>query len=189
MISDNTTATCVVVDPHPEDYLELLEVADAENWSFQFFSSARPALRYAAASSADLWLINLELPAVSGLDLLAMLRDCQAKGAICLVGNRASAALERQAVRARPTAYAVKPLDVSWFRQWRPRTTPVGGMRPAVDTPGQLRIPHPLAWPAQDPRTEPFSRSHGVPSVTSSPGDLPSRGDSFPPRAEAAQES
>jgi response regulator RpfG family c-di-GMP phosphodiesterase len=66
----------------------------------------------------DLWVVNADLPHVSGTELCTMLKSGAHSGAVYLVANAYSATIERQALAARATLFACKPLHASLFDTW-----------------------------------------------------------------------
>lgn len=77
----------VVVDPRPQDYRDLAVLAATHGWHFHFLTSARAAIRFSRLSPAALWMINMSLPDMSGLDLLEMLRHTMAKTPMLIVAD------------------------------------------------------------------------------------------------------
>ena len=104
------------VDGDADAYRLLFACLD-DNLTTVMATSGREALRLAAARSPTLWLINLKLPDMSGVDLIDMLRQLIACSTVCLVGDQYSADDERTAHRTGTHAYLCKPLEPSWVLQ------------------------------------------------------------------------
>ena len=67
----------VVVDRCPADYIAA-SAAPRLGVGWQFVTCGREALRTARARAVDLWVVNVSLPDMSGLDLCRMLRERRA---------------------------------------------------------------------------------------------------------------
>jgi DNA-binding response OmpR family regulator len=112
----NARATVAVVDPD-RDYQDAISALMAANEAtFRFYGSGREALRLGAVDHGALWLISVELPDMTGLDLLEMLRDRLDGAAVCMVGKTYRVEDEMGAYRAGAAMYACKPIDASWLR-------------------------------------------------------------------------
>ena len=70
----------VIVDPRCDRYGDFIEAARAGDIGLQFCEDARAALRLAGQFRADVWLVSLDLPDMSGLDLLEMLSPIVSRG-------------------------------------------------------------------------------------------------------------
>lgn len=112
------TLTVCVVDPQADDYLNWDSLAQADKVRLQFVATAEDALRLAHATAVDLWVINTELPKISGLELCSMLRDRAARTAMYLVADRYSPATERAAWAAGATLFGCKPEHEVWLDEW-----------------------------------------------------------------------
>ena len=111
-----------MVDASPRDYAKLLESSAAKMWCFRFLQTGTDALRSAAIDAKGLWMVNIELPDFSGVDLCDMLRSRTPAATVCLIGDEYREDEERLAYQAGATAYACKPLDGTWLQHWHDTT-------------------------------------------------------------------
>src|SRR5688572_5184157 len=88
----DSQATVCVVDARPEDYLDWQSTAEASGLKLSFYATADEALRHARMQAVDLWIVNAELPGLSGFELCGMLRDRSARTAVYLVSDQYSPA-------------------------------------------------------------------------------------------------
>jgi DNA-binding NarL/FixJ family response regulator len=76
---------------------------------------AEEALKTLRGSSVDAWVVNTDLPGLSGYELCAMLRARSPRSAICLVADRYTPDAERAAWAARATLFLVRPAGQEWI--------------------------------------------------------------------------
>lgn len=110
--------TVCVVDPKADDYRGWLAFSEGNGVLLQIVASAEEALRLARTTAIDLWVINTELPGLSGYELCSMLKDRQPSAAIYLMANEYTPAVERQALRHRATLFGCRGGHIEWLRQW-----------------------------------------------------------------------
>jgi DNA-binding response OmpR family regulator len=115
MIMPANTSTICVVDPHPDDYSELVNSATGDGTRIQFMKSARDALRYRSDQAPELWVINVDLPDMSGSDLHSMIRSRFPGVPFYLVGDGYRAEDEIAARSCGATMYFCKPLQSEWL--------------------------------------------------------------------------
>jgi DNA-binding response OmpR family regulator len=101
-----------VVDPSPTDYAQVAAKVGGASW--EFLASASEALRVARTRRVDLWIVNLALPDMPGLDLCRMLRERRAAG-IFAVANQYSTEAEQAARVCGVSVFLCKPADCQWF--------------------------------------------------------------------------
>jgi DNA-binding response OmpR family regulator len=99
-----------VVDPAREDYQAWRQWAAADEVQLEFTATAEEALRRARCGRVDLWVINAQLPGMSGAELCGMLKSQSRQAVVCLVTDGYSAQSERAAWAARATMFQCKPL-------------------------------------------------------------------------------
>jgi DNA-binding response OmpR family regulator len=87
----------------------------SEEGQMQFVRSARAALRVDPALDPDLWIINMDLPDMSGLDLYPMIRSRFPGVPIYLVANQHTTDNEIRARSSGATMYFSKPLQSEWL--------------------------------------------------------------------------
>ena len=98
-----------VVDLQLDDYQGWDELAAARGAQLRILGSAEEALKLARTTSIDLWVVNTELPGLSGGELCAMLHTQSPRIPVYLVANEYSEELERTAYRNGARLFAVKP--------------------------------------------------------------------------------
>ena len=86
----------VVVDPQPMGYGTLLTLTEAQLWHAHFLTSASAALQTARHLRAELWMIHVALPDMSGFDLYEMLREQLHVTRTFVISNRYNADDERR---------------------------------------------------------------------------------------------
>lgn len=133
----------VVVSPTCGRFDDFVTAAAAGELGLHFCVDGRSALRMARRFRADVWLVSLDLPDMSGLDLLEMLVPAVAAGGVdpllggigaslshvedglragvFAVADRASIEDEQRALRAGAAGYLTGPVSVSLLRQARVR--------------------------------------------------------------------
>lgn len=114
MIMSNCTTVCVV-DPEPGDYQALVQKVPAQQTRFEFVHSGRDALRHYARSRPDLWIINVRLPDMSGMDLYEMLHSRSPDVLCYLVGDDYQPEDEMNARQSGATMYLCKPVQSEWL--------------------------------------------------------------------------
>ena len=119
------TKDLLVVDLRPDDYLQLAAEVDAAEYRFLYATCGDEALRIPRKSLFGLWLINIDLPDMSGLDLLALVRSRDPGAACILVGDTYSEAEELSARQLGATFYGCKPPQAAWLRALPAFRTPV----------------------------------------------------------------
>ena len=109
----------VVVDPDRAGYNAIAATAENDGTSVHFLAGGRAALRLNPIGGVALWLINVELPDMSGFDLFEMLRERLDEGtAVCMVAATYRVEEELRACRAGATMYVCKPLEATWLQKW-----------------------------------------------------------------------
>jgi DNA-binding response OmpR family regulator len=111
--------TILVVDPKPSDYDCLLPAAAAEGCEVRFFAAGRAVLRHRREMRGGLVIINVELPDLSGFDLVEMLQPFPTGTAVFLVADRYAVEDEVRALRLGVSSYLCKPLEGSVFHECR----------------------------------------------------------------------
>jgi len=96
----------VVADPRPRDYRHLAQLTGENRWHLHFFTSGHAAIRF--GSAADLWIINTQLPDMSGFDLFEVLGERAARAPTFLVGDQYRADEERRACGCGAALYLCK---------------------------------------------------------------------------------
>ena len=104
-----------VVDPQPNDYSDVVDAATCDPVRFTFFGSGRDALRHNPDDSPEIWVVNMDLPDMSGTDLYSMLRTRGSTVPVMLIGDNYSVEDEINARTSGATLYFAKPLLGEWL--------------------------------------------------------------------------
>ena len=107
-------STVCVVDPAPSDYRGLVDCAENNETRVEFVRSGRDALRLNARHNPDLWVINMHLPDMSGVDLHDMIHARYPSVPCYLVGDDYRPEDEMHARQCGATMYFCKPLRSEW---------------------------------------------------------------------------
>ncbi len=111
MIWDNASrAKLFVVDANRSDYAQLLEASAARNTEVIFFSTGRDALRATQEEEPAIWIVNMRLPDMEGIEFQAQLRHLGSRSPLALVGDRYSVEDEMAARIAGAEMYFEKSL-------------------------------------------------------------------------------
>jgi DNA-binding response OmpR family regulator len=114
----NRSSNClIVVDPNSADYDSLL----ADSHRTVLLASGHEALQADAHRGAIVWMINVRLPDMPGVELLKLLRRRLPRCAIFLVGDLYSIHDELTARLCGATAYLCKPASAAWLDGYLPR--------------------------------------------------------------------
>jgi len=119
-----TPLQIVIVDECPGDYAIFRPLQQHGELELQFITTGSDALRRSQRSSVNLWLINTQLPDLSGFDVVEMLQPIPPGTAVFLIGNRYHSADELSALRLGVSKYLVKPLSCDWLTDFRLRAPP-----------------------------------------------------------------
>jgi response regulator RpfG family c-di-GMP phosphodiesterase len=107
--------TVAVVDSRPEDYAAPSRDKPWLGMTWRFLLSGREALRMAAKTAVDLWVVNAVLPDMSGSDLCSMLHSRQPLTTVYVVADFYRDEDERAARLCGASLFVCKPVQVSWF--------------------------------------------------------------------------
>lgn len=80
-------AKVYVVDANRADYANLADTSFRHTTQIVFFNSGREALRANPTNGPSLWVVNMDLPDMSGTDLHAMLRSRGNRTPLALVSD------------------------------------------------------------------------------------------------------
>ena len=109
-----------VVDPQAGDYEGWGAMAEANGARFQIVASAAEALRFARINSVDLWVVNVELPGISGCELCEMLKARAPLAPVYLIADAYTVETERAAWQSRASMFGCKGAHAAWLEQWLP---------------------------------------------------------------------
>ena len=109
----------MVVDPGQSDYESLIAAGETSGIRFRFLSTVEEALRLHPPPGVLAWIINIELPPLSGLELYALLRSRLGGVPVLMVDDQYDAARELSVLTRGGPHYLCKPLEACWIDQLR----------------------------------------------------------------------
>lgn len=98
----------VVTDGWPKGYRNLTQLAGENGWHVHFLTTGTAALRFARPHCADLWMINLSLPDMSGFELLEILRNRDVGVPVFVIADQPNPEDESRACRGGASLYLCK---------------------------------------------------------------------------------
>lgn len=107
--------TICIVDANRDDYRDLVSEMSQAGYDVITCDSGRAALRHDPSNSPELWVVNMNLPDMSGPDLLSMLRWRYPQTPICLVSDSYEAEDEIAARCSGAELYVCKPVASEWL--------------------------------------------------------------------------
>ena len=107
----------MVVDPAHSDYESLIAAGETSGIRFRFLSTVEEALRLHPPPGVLAWIINIELPPLSGLELYGLLRSRLGGVPVVMVDDQYDAARELSVLTRGGPHYLCKPLEASWIEQ------------------------------------------------------------------------
>ena len=122
--NDHHSTTVAVVDSHPHDYALFDPLVDSGKLTLHFLAQGRLALRWSQQHKGDLWMINVQLVDIPGLDLFEMLATTIERVPVFIITNSYCAEEEVRALRLGATKYLCKPAAISWLATLRLPTRP-----------------------------------------------------------------
>jgi len=112
-----------IVDLDFGDYQPLLAERSLQGVQWELISSGREALRQAQHGGVSLWVINMQLPDMSGADLCQMIKAQSPAAVVYLLTDEYTANDERAAWLAGAALFRPKPIDPAWFERLSQRRT------------------------------------------------------------------
>ena len=109
----------MVVDPAHSDYQSLIAAGEARGIRFRFLKTVEEALRSHPPPDVLAWMINMQLPRVSGLELYELLRSRLGDVPVLMVDDQYDAAHELSVLTVGRPHYLCKPLEASWIDKLR----------------------------------------------------------------------
>jgi DNA-binding response OmpR family regulator len=109
----------IVVDASHDAYAALTADEHLQGLSWRHFATGDAVLRSTDASLHALWLVNMHLPDMEGVAVLALVRHRSRRCPVFLISDRYSPADEVAARVAGASAYLWKPTDAHWLRLCR----------------------------------------------------------------------
>jgi DNA-binding response OmpR family regulator len=104
-----------VVDANKNDYLDLQSSMADGGYRVRLCANGRAALRVEAEEAPEMWIVNINLPDMTGPDLISMLRWRYPKTPICLVSDDYSVEDEISARSTGAELYLCKPIQPEWL--------------------------------------------------------------------------
>jgi len=122
----------VIVDPKVDDYSCLVDLADSGVIRWTMTSTGASSLRLVESHLDALWLIGVQLPDMSGLDLLEMLQSMAPRLTMFVVDGEYSSERECRALQLSAARYLCKPVHPEWIAGWRglSKHLPVAAVEP-----------------------------------------------------------
>ena len=108
----NEGCSILIVDDDPGVCTSLRDVLEVQQHEVETAASGHEALAVCATRSFDILLLDIKLPDMSGLDLIAKVEEVQPEIDVLVVTGHASLDNAALAVRPSTVAYMVKPLDL-----------------------------------------------------------------------------
>lgn len=105
----------LVVDSKAEDYRDLSNEVQDANLNWKHANDGHHALQLSSGKNIRLWFSNMQLPDMSGIELLEIVRAKRPATLFYLVSDEYSAEEERQARAAGAAGYLSKPADHTWL--------------------------------------------------------------------------
>jgi DNA-binding response OmpR family regulator len=104
-----------VVDANVGDYQDLASNLSENGYHLEICANGRAALRLDPSKAPEMWVVNMNLPDISGPNLLSMLRWRYPGVPICLVSDNYRAEDEITARCSGAELYLCKPLESEWL--------------------------------------------------------------------------
>jgi DNA-binding response OmpR family regulator len=105
----------VIVDLNAAEYQSLVVALLPYRIRIRFFATGGDAMRAFDIRSSTLWVVNIQLPDMSGVGLLNLIRRRLRRCRVVLVSDRYCADDELAARSAGATAYVCKPSSAAWL--------------------------------------------------------------------------
>jgi DNA-binding response OmpR family regulator len=111
----------IIVDLNYAEYQALVIALLPHGIRIRFFATGGDAMRAFGNHSSTLWIVNTQLPDMSGIGLLSLIRCRLRRCRVFLVSDHYCAEDERAARSAGATAYVCKPASAAWLNDFLPR--------------------------------------------------------------------
>jgi two-component system nitrogen regulation response regulator GlnG len=112
MVSKNPLVkNLVVVDDRFDDYAALRNRVAQHGLTMEVIGTGQEALRREAINAPNLWVVNMRLPDISGMDLTEMLRSRYPGVPVCLISDVYCSEEEIAARCTGAELYTCKPLE------------------------------------------------------------------------------
>jgi len=108
-------ARIFVVDGEPKDYSHVVDAVQYDKIQFKFFTSGRDALRHNPEDEPEMWVLNMRLQDMSGVELSSMLRSRGTNVPMTFVGDNYDVDAEIDARTNGAALYFAKPLMSEWL--------------------------------------------------------------------------
>jgi DNA-binding response OmpR family regulator len=105
----------MVVDPNEGDYRQLLMHAESLGVHFRFTHTGAEALACRTLDKIAAWLINIQLPDMTGLELYHFLSQRQTQAPVLIVDNQYAEDREVTVLATGRLHYLCKPVNAYWI--------------------------------------------------------------------------
>ena len=129
--------TIVVVDDDPHRY----EFLSRQRARVIYLPDGCSALRLSTSFQQAYWLVNSQLPDMTGIECIEMLVELYPQSRLFLIGDHYEADVERLCFRFPGVKYVCRPLDVQWLGrllQSPPLIKPSSEARPGSKRPHKV---------------------------------------------------
>src|SRR5262245_21075968 len=109
----------MVVDACEADYAAVVAEGEASGIRCTFLHTGEQALHWHADAGRGVWMINMQLSDMSGLELYQLLRHRLDETPVIMVDDHYDADREISVLAVGHPYYAWKPLDGSWVARLR----------------------------------------------------------------------
>ena len=106
-----------VVDTDFVEYGHLLADRRLRGVQWELITNGREALRQMQRDTITLWVINVQLPDISGAELCQMIKSQNAAAVVYLLTDEYRPEDERAAWLAGAALFRPKPIDPAWFER------------------------------------------------------------------------
>lgn len=130
----------LIVDGNLKQYPRLTATAKEAGWEVAYAEDGHQALQLVSARPARLWVANLVLPDMSGIDLLRLIKAKRPSTPFYLVSDTYSAADELAARAAGAAGYLCKPVSLAWFELCRAALARQSPANAHLSSTGRVRI-------------------------------------------------
>lgn len=148
----NSALDLLVVDDEDAHYASLVAIAKESGLHMSVAADGHSALQLASKRPPHVWMANLALADMSGVELLQLVRARRPATPFYLISNRYSADDELAARTAGATGFLCKPANASWLEFCRAALARQPAQTPAELHPHELK-PHLPSFPK--PRLSP----------------------------------
>ncbi len=115
LVNDSEQIDLLIVDSQEAEYHSLSRDAEREGLQIMQANDGHQALELASARPARVWVANLKLPDMTGIELLKLIKTKRSATPFYLVSDSYSPEDEIAARAAGATGYLSKPVNATWL--------------------------------------------------------------------------